>query len=320
MPQSADLLVADIGGTNARFAISDADGGLHELRVLHAANFPKVDEAITAYFADLKRPRPTQACFAVACPASGPEIKLTNSSWRFVKADLCQQFQFDRFVVINDFEALAASVPVLSGTQLAELRPGRADPTSVSLVIGPGTGLGVGAYVPAGKNAWAVISGEGGHVGFAPNTEEEVRLWRRMREKYGRVSAERVLNGAGLVNVYRFIADEAGQQRGEVDAPEISRRALAGEEVATNAVLMFFDMLGSVTGDLALAFGSRAGVYIGGGITPKLLDFARRSNFIDRFLDKGRVAAILQSMPIWVILEGRAALYGVRRQFDREGT
>lgn len=313
-----DLLVADIGGTNARFAISDADGALHEVRVLHAANFPRIDEAIAAYFAELKRPLPRQACFAVACPASGPEIKLTNSSWRFVKAELRRQFQFDRFVVINDFEALAASVPVLSGAQLAELRPGTPDPASVSLVIGPGTGLGVGAYVPAGKSAWAVISGEGGHVGFAPNTDAEIRLWQRMRQKYGRVSAERVLNGAGLVNIYRFMADEAGQQVGEIDAPEISRRALAGEEIAVESVLMFFDMLGSVTGDLALAFGSRAGVYIGGGITPKLLDFARRSRFIERFLDKGRVAAILQDMPIWVILEGRAALYGVRRQFDRE--
>jgi glucokinase len=320
MPHGTDLLVADIGGTNARFAISDADGALHEVRVLHSAKFPKIDDAITAYLADLKRPRPAQACFAVACPAKGPEIKLTNSSWRFAKADLRQAFGFERFVVVNDFEALAASVPILGGAQLAELRPGAPDPTSVSLVIGPGTGLGVGAFVPAGQGAWAVISGEGGHIGFAPNTDQEVRLWQRMREKYGRVSAERVLNGAGLVNVYRFMADEAGQQVGEVDAPEISRRALAGEALATDAVLMFFDMLGSVTGDLALAFGSRAGVYIGGGITPKLLDFARRSRFIARFLDKGRVAAILQSMPIWVILEERAALYGVRRQFDREGT
>lgn len=318
MPQNTDLLVADIGGTNARFAISAPDGSLHELRVLHAANFPKIDEAIAAYFAELKRPRPKQACFAVACPAKGAEIKLTNSSWRFVKEELQRSFQFERFVVINDFEALAASVPVLKGAQLAELRPGVADPASVSLVIGPGTGLGVGAFVPAGKSAWAVISGEGGHVGFAPNTEQEIRLWQRMREKYGRVSAERVLNGAGLVNVYRFMADEAGQPVGDIDAPEISRRALAGEEVAVNTVLMFFDMLGSVTGDLALAFGSRGGVYIGGGITPKLLDFARRSKFIDRFLDKGRVAAILHSMPICVILEERAALYGVRRQFDRE--
>jgi glucokinase len=318
MPQNTDLLVADIGGTNARFAISAPDESLHELRVLHAANFPKIDEAIAAYFAELKRPRPKQACFAVACPAKGAEIKLTNSSWRFVKEELRQKFQFERLVVINDFEALAASVPILKGPQLAELRPGTADATSVSLVIGPGTGLGVGAFVPAGKSAWAVISGEGGHVGFAPNTDQEIRLWQRMREKYGRVSAERVLNGAGLVNVYRFMADEAGQPVGEIDAPEISRRALAAEEIAVNTVLMFFDMLGSVTGDLALAFGSRGGVYIGGGITPKLLDFARRSKFVERFLDKGRVAAILHSMPICVILEERAALYGVRRQFDRE--
>jgi glucokinase len=321
MPQSAtDLLVADIGGTNARFALSTPDGALHDVRVLSAASFPNLDEAIAAYFAGLTRPRPSQACFAVACPAHGPEIKFTNSSWRFVKAELRRNFRFERFVVINDFEALAASVPMLDGAQLASLRPGTADPSSVSLVIGPGTGLGVGAYVPAGRSAWAVISGEGGHIGFSPHTDLEVRLWQRMREKYGRVSAERVLNGAGLVNIYRFMADEAGQEAGEVDAPEISRRALGGEATAIGAVLMFFDMLGSVTGDLALAFGSRGGVYIGGGITPKLLDFARRSNFIERFLDKGRVSAILASMPIWVILEERAALYGVRRQFDREGT
>lgn len=321
MPQSAsDLLVADIGGTNARFALSDSTNALHDVRVLSAASFPNLDEAIAAYFAGLTRPRPAQACFACACPTHGPEIKFTNSFWRFVKADLKQKFAFDRFVVINDFEALAASVPTLSGAQLASLRAGTPDPSAISLVVGPGTGLGVGGYVPAGKNAWAVISGEGGHVGFAPNTEQEVRLWQRMREKYGRVSNERVLNGAGLVNVYRFLADEAGQQVGEVDAPEISKRALAGDEIAINTVLMFFDILGSATGDLALAYGSRGGVYIGGGITPKLLDFARRSNFINRFLDKGRVSALLQSMPIWVILEERAALYGVRRQFDREGT
>ena len=321
MPQAAsDLLVADIGGTNARFALSDAEGALHDVRVLSAASFPSLDQAIAAYFAGLTRPWPTRACFAVACPAHGPEIKFTNSPWRFLKADLRKAFQFERFVVINDFEALAASVPILEGAQLASLRAGTADPKAPSLVIGPGTGLGVGAYVPAGKQAWAVISGEGGHVGFAPHTEQEVRLWQKMREKYGRVSAERVLNGAGLVNIYRFKAGEAGQQVGEVDAPEISRRALASEQVAVDAVLMFFDMLGSVAGDLALAFGSRGGVYVGGGITPKLLEFARRSNLEQRFLDKGRVSAMLTAIPIWVILEERAALYGVRRQFDREGT
>ncbi|HEY3148109.1 MAG TPA: glucokinase, partial [Dongiaceae bacterium] len=116
MPQSAtDLLVADIGGTNARFALSAPDSTLHDVRVLSAASFPNLDEAIAAYFAGLTRPRPTQACFACACPTHGPEIKFTNSPWRFLKAELKQKFRFDRFVVINDFEALAASVPTLSG-------------------------------------------------------------------------------------------------------------------------------------------------------------------------------------------------------------
>ncbi len=320
MAASGDVLVADIGGTNARFAISDEAGVLYEMRILSAASFPNLDGAISEYLSGVSRGAPTKACFAVACPVHGPEIKLTNSSWRFTRAGIAQQFGFQPFSVINDFEALAASVPSLTGDKVDVLRPGQADPEAISLVIGPGTGLGVGGYVPAGKGAWALISGEGGHVAFAPTTEREVRLWQQLRAKYGRVSAERVLNGAGLVNVHRFLAGEGGQGAEEIDAPEISRRARAGDTLATEAVLMFFDILGSVAGDLALAYGARGGVFIGGGITPKLLDFAQRSNLIQRFLDKGRVAGMLAPVPISVIMDERAALYGARRQFDREAS
>lgn len=315
-----DVLVADIGGTNARFAVSDPAGGLNELRILSAASFPNLDDAITEYLAGLSGPRPMRACFAVACPVHGPEIKLTNSPWRFTKSDIAQHFRFVPFSVINDFEALAASVPSLVGDKVHVLRPGEADPEAISLVIGPGTGLGVGGYVPAGKGAWALISGEGGHIAFAPTTDREVRLWQQLRAKYGRVSAERVLNGAGLVNVHQFLAGEGGQASEAIDAPEISRRAKAGDALATEAVLMFFEILGSVAGDLALAYGARGGVYIGGGITPKLLDFAARSNLIQRFLDKGRIANLLAPVPISVIMDQCAALYGARRQFDREAT
>ena len=313
-----EVLVADIGGTNARFAISDPAGGLNELRILSAASFPNLGDAITEYLAGASRARPTRACFAVACPVHGPEIKLTNSPWRFTKGDIAQQFRFVPFSVINDFEALAASVPSLVGDKVHVLRPGDADPEAISLVIGPGTGLGVGGYVPAGKSAWALIAGEGGHIAFAPTTEREVRLWQQLRTKYGRVSAERVLNGAGLANVHRFLAGESGQAIEEIDAPEISRRAKAGDALATEAVLMFFEILGSVAGDLALAYGARGGVYIGGGITPKLLEFAERSNLVQRFLDKGRIASMLAPVPISVIMDQCAALYGARRQFDRE--
>lgn len=320
MPEGGgDLLVADIGGTNARFALADAQGALHDTQILTAAKFPSIADAIAAYLTSIARARPPQACFAVACPTHGPEIKLTNSTWRFRKDDIATRFGFARFAVINDFEALAASVPSLTGDRLEVLRPGTADPQAICLVIGPGTGLGVGGYVPAGAT-WALISGEGGHIGFAPTTDREVRLWQQMREKYGRVSAERVLNGAGLGNIHRFLSGEAGQPVEEIDGPEVSRRALSGDAIATEAVLMFFEILGSVAGDLALAFGSRGGVYIGGGITPKLLDFARRSRLVERFLDKGRIADLLAPVPISVIMDERAALYGVWRTFHREGT
>ena len=320
MTATGDVLVADIGGTNARFAISDETSALHDMHILSAASFPNLDGAISEYLSGTNRGRPAQACFAVACPVHGPEIKLTNSPWRFVKSDIARQFAFTRFSVINDFEALAASVPSLTGDKVQVLRPGQPDPDAISLVIGPGTGLGVGGYVPAGKDAWALISGEGGHIAFAPTTDREVRLWQQLRAKYGRVSAERVLNGAGLVNVHRFLSGEGGHAAEEIDAPEISRRARAGDALATEAVLMFFEILGSVAGDLALAYGARGGVYIGGGITPKLLGFARRSSLIQRFLDKGRVAGMLSPVAISVIMDERAALYGARRQFDREAS
>jgi glucokinase len=314
---TGDVLVADIGGTNARFALC-ADGGmLHDVQVLTAAKFPSIADAISAYLAGIARARPGRACFAVACPTHGPEIKLTNSTWRFRKAEIAAAFGFARFAVINDFEALAASVPSLTGDRLQVLRPGEPDPNAVSLVIGPGTGLGVGGYVPAG-DSWALISGEGGHIAFAPTTDREVRLWQLMHDKYGRVSAERVLNGAGLGNIYRFLAGEAGASVEAIDGPEVSRRALAGDTTAVEAVLMFFEILGSVAGDLALAFGARGGVYIGGGITPKLLDFARRSQLVPRFLDKGRIAEMLAPVPIFVIMDERAALYGAWRTFNRE--
>lgn len=317
--RGGDVLVADIGGTNARFAISDESGALHDVRVLGAASFPNLAQAISTYLSGIARDHPANACFAVACPTHGEEIKLTNSPWRFRKAEIAAEFGFRHFAVINDFEALAASVPSLTGDRLQVLRPGTPDPQAISLVIGPGTGLGVGGYVPAGRT-WALISGEGGHIGFAPTTDREVRLWQQMRAKYGRVSTERVLNGAGLVNVHRFLAGEAGAAVEEIDAPEVSRRALAGDTIATEAVLMFFEILGSVAGDLALAFGARGGVYIGGGITPKLLDFARRSQLVARFLDKGRIADLLAPVSISVIMDERAALYGAWRTFNREAT
>lgn len=317
--RSGSLLVADIGGTNARFAIADEAGALHDVRVLSAANFPNLDQAVASYLSGATTGRPAQACFAVACPVRDEDIRLTNSPWRFGKSEIAAAFGFARFLVVNDFEALAASVPVMTGDRLQVLRDGTAEPDAICLVIGPGTGLGVGGYVPVGRS-WALISGEGGHVGFAPTTDREVRLWQQMRAKYGRVSAERVLNGAGLGNVHRFLAGEAGAAVEDIDGPEVSRRALSGDAIATEAVLMFFEILGSVAGDLALAFGARGGVYIGGGITPKLLDFAKRSQLVARFLDKGRIAGFLNPVPISVIMDERAALHGAWRLFTREAT
>jgi glucokinase len=309
-------LVADIGGTNARFALHDpSTDSLERLRVLAAADYPDIDTAIDAYLAGTGAAHVSEACFAVACPASDDAIAFTNSSWRFSTDAMRRRLGLERFVTVNDFEALALSVPHIPPEALHSVRPGDADPTAPKVIIGPGTGLGVAGLIAVdsavGGRHWVAIPGEGGHASFAPTDELEIDLLRHLSQDHQRVSTERVLSGQGLSEIFEFLTSRGGQQGRRLQPSEITALGLGGTDPTARAALDWFcGMLGSVAGDVALTFGARGGVYVGGGIVPRLLPVLRESAFVARFLAKGRLSRMLTPIPVLVILDPCASLRG----------
>ncbi|WP_374385210.1 glucokinase [Dongia sp.] len=304
-------LVADIGGTNARFALRRGGAvGVEHMKTLSARDFPDISAAIRAYLAEVGA-QPVEACFAVACPARHDFIEFTNSPWRFSRGETALAFGWRRFVTINDFEALALGVPHAQPTSLQMVRKGIADPAGARAVLGPGTGLGVSGLVCDGHGGWIALAGEGGHVGFAPQDAFEVDLLRHLQARFGRVSCERLLSGEGLVNIYEFALLRAGKESERPTPAVITARGIeVGDPIAAEALQRFCAILGSCAGDLALILGSTGGVYIGGGIVPRLLSLLPRTQFEERFANKGRLSSLLSDMPIYVILDNTLALLG----------
>ena len=316
-------LVADIGGTNARFALhSVRSRQLDQVKTLTAADYPDIATAIETYLKGAGSPDIVEGCFAVACPAREDEIALTNSSWKFSRQGLTKRFNLERLLTVNDFEALALGVPRIGSAGLHCVRSGEADPTAPLAIIGPGTGLGVSGLIPAGNGAserWIALSGEGGHVSFAPTNELEIELLKFLTRHRGRASAERVLSGHGLTNLYEFLAERAGTPSQRLAPAEITARGLdQGEAVARAALELFCALLGAVAGDLTLTLGARGGVYIGGGIVPRLLPILLESRFVERFQAKGRLSTMLTPIPIFVILDPCAALLGAAAALHKE--
>lgn len=311
--QSDYVLVGDIGGTNARFALAD-EQGFHHLEILACAQFESIKPALDAYFAKVQQTVPQHACICVACPVTGDRIQLTNLHWNFSIAEVQAQLGFKTFQVFNDFTALALSLPYLESQDRYLLGPNLdLDPSKPIVVVGPGTGLGVSALIPTpdGKD-WMPIAGEGGHVAFAPTNALEDQVLTLMREKIGgRVSAERLLSGMGLEDLHACLLACDAIAGPPLSAPEITEQALAGDANAAKALAVFCEVLGSLAGDLALTFGAGS-VYIGGGIIPRVLDFAAASNMRKCFEDKGRMQRLTQQIPTWVITNPTPALIGMR--------
>lgn len=308
---SETVLLADIGGTNARFALCPkGEVKVERMKTLSAKDYPDIATAISAYL-DWVDLQPVAACFAVACPAREDRIEFTNSPWRFSRTALAAEFGWQRFQTVNDFEALSLGVPSAKPEGLHTLRRGTVEPRGACAVLGPGTGFGVSGLVCDRHGGWVALAGEGGHVGFAPQDELEVDLLRFLQQRYGRVSCERLLSGDGLVNIYEFLSVQAGKPAERPSPADITARGLEqGERIARDALRRFCAILGSAAGDLALILGSSGGVYIGGGIVPRLLPLLLDSPFEQRFLDKGRLSTLLREMPIFVILDNTLALLG----------
>jgi glucokinase len=306
-------LVVDVGGTNARFAVTDVAErrpALREPLNFTCADFPKFEDAMEAYLRQHGGLRPREAVVAWAGPVSGGAASCTNSPW-VCSEDVLRRAGFERSRLINDYAALALALPALDEQDLGLVGPAVAAPEDQSLaVLGAGTGLGVAALARDDGTQVPVVS-EGGHAGFAPVDDTEAAMLRLLQGRFGRVSLERLLSGPGLANIHWALAVLDGRAVDETAPSEIVRAALKGEDdLCVRALDQFCAVYGSVAGDVALTYGARGGVFLGGGIAPRILPILRSGPFRARFEAKGRLSDYVAAIPTKVILHPFASLVG----------
>ncbi len=322
-------LVGDVGGTNARFALLDSDGSLKATCTLPTSAFESLSAAVRAYLTEQGVDKITHAAVAVATPVVGDEVKLTNNKWSFSIEQTRLDMGIDKLHVTNDFTALALSVNHLPTDELLQVGGGQVMENHAKAIIGPGTGLGVSGLVPCGSQ-WSALQGEGGHVSIGVRTAREIAVYEQLMLKFKHVSAERFLSGPGLINIVSALRQldglpertftpaevtEFGKRRylesnGAVTEPlanDISEADLANCEETLH---IFCALLGSCAGNLVLTLGAEGGVYIGGGIVPRLGGFFTESQFRQEFEAKGRMRGYLEKVPSFVINSPYPALVG----------
>ena len=307
-------LVGDIGGTNARLALVDTEGHLRNPKTYAAADYAALPDVIGAYLdSTVGRRRPPRAVIAVAGPVIDGEIEFTNNDWRISEGELIGSFEFETAKLLNDFAAQAMAAPVLAAENLQRVGPELSGSEGAPLVVcGAGTGFGVAGLARSERGDVAVAS-EGGHMAFAPCNGLEADLLSWLREKHGRVSIERVLSGSGLADLYRALAAVRGKAPELTDERAVLNAGLAGDLLAGEALNVFCGVLGSVAGDLALTFGARGGVYLSGGVAPRMIALLKSGVFRERFEDKGRLSDYVRDIPTWLIVHPYAALVGAAR-------
>lgn len=300
-------LIADIGGTNARFALAEPGGPPQAERNLLVRDFPGLAEAALAY---LGGRRVEEAVIAVATPVESDAIRFTNSPWAFSIQELQARLGVARLAVINDFVAQALAMPHLAPADLEPLGGEAPTPGRAIGVLGPGTGLGVSALVP-GRHGWAALPTEGGHVSLAPHDAREMAVLATLVERFGHVSNERVLSGQGLLNLAWALATLDGRTLAAATPEEVTEAARNRAcPACMEAVAMFGALLGSAAGDLALVLGARGGVFVAGGICLRLGPLFDRATFRRRFEAKGRMRAYLEPIPAWLVRRTDTGLLG----------
>ncbi|MGF6531523.1 glucokinase [Paraburkholderia sp. GAS206C] len=304
-------LLADIGGTNARFALETGPGEICQVRIYPCADSPGVAEVIRKYLKDLRIGRVSHAAIAIANPVDGDHVSMTNHEWTFSIEATRRELGFDTMLVVNDFAALAMALPGLTDTQRVQVGSGARRPNSVIGLLTPGTDLGVCGLIPT-ADRWIALGSEGGHTTFAPVDEREDLVLQYARMQWSHVSFERVSAGPGIEVIYRALA--ARDQKGvpaNFDTANVVKLALEGEPLAAESVDVFCGILGTFAGNMAVTLGALGGIYIGGGVVPRLGKFFARSSFRERFEAKGRFEAYLQDVPTYVITAEYSAFLGV---------
>jgi len=314
-------LIADIGATNARFAVVCPDTGLQRPRVLACEDYPTIHGAIASYLEDelpLTNVRKVEvAALAVAGPVTGDKVALTNHPWSFSIDELRGHLALEQLHVLNDFAAVAAAMPYLDTEERTQIGNGDGLNGAPIGVLGPGSGLGVGGLIPSAAG-WLPLPGEGGHATMAPANDRESAVLDRMRSHYDHVSAERVLSGPGLVDLYNTLTEIDGVPAISYTAPQITDAAICeSDSYCRQSVDMFCAMLGTVAGNLALTLGARGGVYVAGGIVPKLGARFAGSAFRERFEAKGRLRPYLAQIPTYVVIHPFPAFLGLAALLTR---
>ena len=309
------LLIGDIGGTNARFAlVSPEQPGFHDAVTLKCEDFASANDAIRRYLDEVSADSPNVICLAAAGPKIAETVQITNNHWALDTASIGSDFGIDTVQLLNDFEAVAYSIPQLQEADsqlvgLPEWTSLPADKFNVA-IIGPGTGLGVAGLIRR-ANIVIPIVGEGGHISFAPKSQVQIELLHTLRKNFDRVSMERLLSGPGIENIYWALTLIYGEQRTQLSAKEIFAEGHAGGDPrAVESTHIFFEILGQIAGDVALCMGATDGVYLAGGIVKRYPTLLQNSGFRSAFESKGRQRAYMERIPTLLITHDDPGLLG----------
>ncbi|KAF1693249.1 glucokinase [Pseudoxanthomonas daejeonensis] len=317
MSMSGTLLIADIGGTNARFALADPHAAVplldDSVREFAVADFPSLADAARHYLEQVGA-HASRGVFAVAGRVDGDEARITNHPWVISRSRTCEMLGFDQVHLLNDFAAQAMAISLYRPEDVVQIGgagwiPAAPDQPRTYAVLGPGTGLGVGGLVVRDGRCYPLET-EGGHVSFPPGTPEEIRILEILSAQFGRVSNERLICGPGLVNIHRALCEIAGVDPGLLEPKDITARAAQGDALGMRAVDVFCAVFGAIAGDLVLTLGAWDGVFLTGGLVPKMLDSLRHSGFRQRFEYKGRFSPNMSRVPSLAVMHPRAGLLG----------
>ncbi|WP_374304940.1 glucokinase [Ferrovibrio sp.] len=318
MTRGKRFLLGDIGGTNLRFTLA-AQGKCSPITTLHRADYGGLGDAIAAYLDASDSPPPDKAVLAIAGPLQNDHVVMTNTGWPVDARQLQDRLKISSVHLVNDFVATAWSLPSLSAADIHQINGARADPGGVKVVCGPGTGLGVSAFVPDERGGGTVISSEAGHITLAAQNAEEDSVLAQLRTWFGHVSAERALSGPGLENLHRALATVSHQDVAAHTAVGIVAAAREKNcDLCVRTVSLFCQLLGGFAGDMALAFGARGGIFLAGGILPHMVDLLEASAFRERFETKGRLREYLAPLPVYAILHPEPAILGLQAMIAAE--
>ncbi|MDZ7923195.1 MAG: glucokinase [Marinagarivorans sp.] len=315
-------VVADIGGTNARFAlVSDKKDGLYVLervQILKGKDFATFEDALHAYLNTLDNIKPTAMCAAIAGPVIDGVVQMTNLSWKFSCKAVAEEFGFKAFEAINDFAAVAAGVPIMGRDHLITLKEGTPAKGGNKAVFGPGTGLGVAGVINH-NGLWLPNPCEGGHVNIAPSSAFEADVIKAAMVHLGHVSAESFISGPGLVNLYNAICEVEGRTPNNYEPSDVTTKAVDGSDATCRTTLeTFCSLIGSFAGNLALTYGATGGIYLAGGILPRFSDFIKTSDFATKFAHKGPMSSYVENIPAYLITHPELAFNGAAAWLEQQ--